>query len=64
MKIGTNLLRKEILDLESDDFQLQQRAIISPRKLFEIDELPFYLSSHPTLTFPNDHPKTKLGKNI
>jgi hypothetical protein len=49
MKIGTNLSRKEILDLQNADFQLPQHTIISPRRLFGMEELPFDLSSYPTL---------------
>jgi hypothetical protein len=48
VKIGTNLSKKEILDLESAGFQLPQRTVISPRRLFGMDELPFDLASFPT----------------
>jgi hypothetical protein len=64
VKIGTNLSKKEILDLESAGFQLPQRIVISPRRLFNMDELPFDLSSYPTLASPNDYPKTRSGKII
>jgi hypothetical protein len=64
VKIGTNLLRKEILDLENANFQLPQLAIISPRRFFEIVQLPFDLFAYLTLASPNDHPKTKSSKNI
>jgi hypothetical protein len=63
VKIGTNLLRKEILDLENANFQLPQLAIISPRRFFEIVQLPFDLFAYLTLASPNDHPKTKSSKN-
>jgi hypothetical protein len=46
MNIGTNLSRKEIVDLENGGFHLPQRAIISPRRLFGMEELPFDLSSY------------------
>jgi hypothetical protein len=64
MKIGTNLLRKEILDRENASFQLLQRVVISPRRLFGMEELLFYLSSYPIPTSLDDHPKTKSSKNI
>jgi hypothetical protein len=47
VKIGTNLSKKEILDFESVGFQLPQRAVISPRRLFGTEELPFNLASFP-----------------
>ena len=43
VKIGTNLSKKEILQLESVGFQLPQLAIISLRRLFGMEELPFNL---------------------
>jgi hypothetical protein len=64
VKIGTNLSRKEILDLEHANFQLPQRAVISPRRLFEMEEFPFDLSSYPIPASPDDHPKTRSYKNI
>jgi hypothetical protein len=47
MKIRTNLSKKEILDLENVGFQLPQQAVIFPMRLFEMEELPFDLSSFP-----------------
>jgi hypothetical protein len=44
VKIGTNLSKKEILDFENAGFQLPQRAVISPRRLFGTEELPFNLA--------------------
>jgi hypothetical protein len=38
VKIGTNLSKREILDNESVGFQLPQRAVISPRRLFRSEE--------------------------
>ena len=64
MKIGTNLSRKEILDLENVGFQLPQRAIIFPWRLFWMKDLPFHLSAYPTPTFLDDHPKIRSGKII
>jgi hypothetical protein len=64
VKIGTNLSRKEILDLERAGFQLPQRAVISPRRLFKMEELPFDLSSYPIPAPPNEYPKIRSGKNI
>ena len=64
VKIGTNLSKKEIFQLESAGFQLPQRAIISPRRLFGMEELPFSLASFPTLANANDFPKTRSGKSI
>jgi hypothetical protein len=61
VKIDTNLSRKEILDLANAGFQLPQRAIISPRRLFGMEELPFDHSSYPLPTSPDDHPKTRSG---
>jgi hypothetical protein len=64
VKIKTNLSTKEILDLESVGFQLPQRAVISPRRLFGMEELPFNLGSFFTPTFVDDCPKTRSGKSI
>jgi hypothetical protein len=64
VKIGTNLSRKEILDLERAGFQLPQRAVISPRRLFGIEDLPPDLSSYPIPASSNEHPKIRSGKNI
>jgi hypothetical protein len=64
VKIGTNLSKKEILDFESVGFQLPQRTVISPRRLFGTEELPFNLASFPTPTSTNDYPKTKSGTSI
>jgi hypothetical protein len=64
VKIGTNLSKKEILDFESAGFQLPQCAVISPRRLFGTEELPFNLASFPTLASTNDCPKTRSGKSI
>jgi hypothetical protein len=64
VKIGTNLSTKEILDLESTGFQLPQRAVISPRRLFRMEELPFNLASFSIPASVNECPKTKLGKSI
>jgi hypothetical protein len=64
VKIGTNLSKKEILDFESAGFQLPQHAVISPRRLFGTEELPFNLASFPTPASGDDCPKTKSGKSI
>jgi hypothetical protein len=64
VKIGTNLSRKEILDLEQAGFQLPQRAVISPRRLFGMEELSSDLSSYPIPTSPEEHPKIRSGKKI
>jgi hypothetical protein len=64
VKIGTNLSKKEILDFESAGFQLPQRAVISPRRLFGTEELPFNLASFPTPASVDDYPKTRSGKSI
>jgi hypothetical protein len=64
VKIGTNLSTKEVLDFESASFQLPQRAVITPRRLFGMEELPFDLASFPTPTSPNGFPKTRSGKSI
>ena len=64
LKIGTNLSKKEILHLESAGFQLPQRAIISPRRLFGMEELLFSLASFPTAANADDFPKTRSGKSI
>ena len=49
VKIGTNLSKKEILQLESTGFQLPQCIVISPMRLFGMEELPFSLASFPSL---------------
>jgi hypothetical protein len=64
VKIGTNLSIKEILYLESTAFQLPQRAVISPRRLFGMEELPFNLASFSTPASPDEFPKTRSGKSI
>jgi hypothetical protein len=64
VKIETNLSKKEILDLESASFQLPQHAIISLRRLFGMDELPFDLASFPTPASLDEFPKTRSGKTI
>jgi hypothetical protein len=64
VKIGTNLSKKEILDLESVGFQLPQRAVISPRRLFGMDELPIDLASFPIPASPNVFPKSRSGYSI
>jgi hypothetical protein len=64
VKIGTNLSTKEILDLESAGFQLPQLAVISPKRLFGMEELPFNLASFPTPASANECPKTRSGKSI
>jgi hypothetical protein len=64
VKIETNLSTKEILDLESAGFQLPSRAVISPRRLFGIEELPFNLASFPIPASPDECPKTRSGKSI
>jgi hypothetical protein len=64
LKIGTNLSKKEILDFESVGFQLPQRAVISLRRLFGTEELPFNLASFPTPASADDYPKTRSGKSI
>jgi hypothetical protein len=64
MKIGTNLSTKEILGLESAGIQLPQRTVISPRRLFGMEELPFNLTSFPTPASANECPKTRSGKSI
>jgi hypothetical protein len=64
VKIGTNLSRKEILDLEQAGFQLPQCAVISPRRLFGMEELPSDLSSYPIPASLEKHPKIRSSKNI
>jgi hypothetical protein len=55
---------KEILDLGNVGFQSPQHDVISLRRLFEMEELPFDLPSYPIPASPDDHPKTKSCKNI
>jgi hypothetical protein len=64
VKIGTNLSKEEILHLENVGFQLPQHVVISPRRLFGMEELPFDFSSYSIPTSPDDHPKIRSGKNI
>jgi hypothetical protein len=64
VKIGTNLSTKEILHLESVGFQLPQYAVISPRRFFGMEELPFNLATFPTPTSPDECLKTRSGKSI
>jgi hypothetical protein len=55
---------KEILDLESAGLQLPQHAVISPRRLFGMEELPFNLASFSSPASPDEFPKTRSGKSI
>jgi hypothetical protein len=64
VKIWTNLSKNEILDLESVGFQLSQCAIISPKRLFGMDKLPFNLASFSIPASADEFPKTRLGKSI
>jgi hypothetical protein len=64
LKIGTNLSRKEILDLEQAGFQLSQHVIIFLRRLFGMEELLSDLSSYSIPASPEKHPKIRSGKNI
>ena len=64
VEIGINLSKKEILDLKCIGFQLPQHVVISPKRLFRMEELPFDLSSYPIPASPNKHPKIRLGKKI
>jgi hypothetical protein len=64
VKIGTNLSTKEVLDLESAGFQLPQPVVISPRRLFGMEELPFNLASFPTPASADECLKTRSGKSI
>jgi hypothetical protein len=64
VKIRTNLSTKEILNLESTGFQLPQRIVISPRRLFGMEELPFNLASFPIPMSPDEFLKTRSGKSI
>jgi hypothetical protein len=63
VKLSTNLTKKEILALENAGFHLPQCVVISPRRLFGGD-IPIDVASYPTPSFPDDHPKTRSGKNI
>jgi hypothetical protein len=63
VKLGTNLTKKEILALENAGFYLPQRVVISPKRLFGGDIL-VDVASYSTPPFPDDHPKTRSGKNI
>jgi hypothetical protein len=64
VKIGTNLSKKKILDFESAGFQLPQCVVISPRRLFGTEELPFNLASFPTPASADVCPKTRSSKSI
>jgi hypothetical protein len=64
MKISTNLTIQEILTLKIAGFQLSQRVIISPKKLFGGEEALLDLLSHPTPVVPNDHSNKRSDKNI
>ena len=64
VKIGTNLSKKKILQLETAGFQFPQRVIISPRRLFGMEELPFSLASFPTPANADDFPKTRSANLV
>jgi hypothetical protein len=51
MKFGTNFIEKETLILENVGFQFPQDIIMSPRRLFGGEEVPFYVSIYPLLHF-------------
>jgi hypothetical protein len=63
VKIGPNLTIKETLALENASFQLPQRTIMFPRRLFG-GKVPFDMALYPTLACLDDHPNTRSGKNI
>jgi hypothetical protein len=64
VKIGTNLTRKEVLQLEDVGFHLPQREDISPKTLFTNQHLPMNLAAYVTRAFPDEFPNWRSGKNI
>ena len=64
VKMGTNLSRKEILQLETAGFRLPQRQEISPRRLFQDNLSHVDLTSYVTPASPDEFPKRRSGKNI
>ena len=64
VKMGTNLIQKEILALEKVGFQLQRRLEMSPRRLFGDHNNVVNLSEYIPPAFSDDHPKRRFGKNI
>lgn len=64
VKIGTNLLKKEILAFQNAGFQLPQRVAMSPRRLFGTRGISVDMNSLPTPEFADDYPKTRSGKSI
>ena len=63
MKLGTNLMEKEILALDNVGFHLPHRAVISLGRLFGGD-IPVDVASYPIPPFLDDHPKARSSKNI
>ena len=60
VKIGTNLLREEVLALEDDGFQLQQREDLSPRHMLStIATLPIPWLHFCVPSNPDTHPTTR-----
>lgn len=58
-EIWTKLTSDEILSLEEAGFQLQERLLLSPRRLFE-GTLPIVMQTieRPKPQNPNDYPTT------
>lgn len=64
VKIGTNLLKEEILALESADFIPPQWQVISPHQLFGGEEGIQLLHDYPSPPKPDEYPKIQVEKVI
>jgi hypothetical protein len=65
VKIGTNLSRHEVLALEDAGFQLQQREVLSPRRMFSmIATLPIPRTDFHAPPNPDAHPTSRFGKTV
>ena len=64
-KIGTNLSRQEVLALEDDGFQLQQRETLSPRHRFStITMLSIPWTDFHVPLNPDAHPTSRFGRLV
>jgi hypothetical protein len=64
VKIGTNLTRSEIFDLENAGFQLPPNERIRPTRLFANSAFPLDMSRIRVLEYPDFIPPTRLSKVV
>jgi len=64
LKFWTNLIKKEMTDLQNARFHLLQCVAISLKRLFGDHELPNNVSRFQVPAFPTKHPSTRSKKKI